>query len=29
LIGKLTVNPGIKASKARTAENTTPATTAM
>jgi hypothetical protein len=29
LIGKLTVSAGISANKARTAKNTTPATTAM
>jgi hypothetical protein len=29
LIGKPTVNAGISASSARTAKNTTPATTAM
>jgi hypothetical protein len=29
LIGKLTVKPGINANSARTAKNTTPATTAM
>jgi hypothetical protein len=29
LIGKPTVSPGISASSARTAKNTTPATTAM